>query len=107
MVCNDVEIEPGLQLLNGEYLQAGDAIRTDDARLDIRARGFWRNVRVTNPNNPHQVKKKIEKVYDAHEKEKNPKYGQRPSMLNTAHLLHLSTVLMGVWVKNVKFFTKD
>ena len=40
MVCNDVEIEPVLQEINGETLNRG-ANRAPDARLDISARGFW------------------------------------------------------------------
>ena len=39
MVCNDVEIEPVLQEINGETLNRG-ANRAPDARLDISARGF-------------------------------------------------------------------
>ena len=37
---NDVEIEPPLQPLNGEQLQG---LMSDEVRLDIRARGVWRN----------------------------------------------------------------
>ena len=55
-VCKDVESEPVLQELNNEQLPRG-AITSADARLDIRARGFWRrgqnaffDVRVTNVN---------------------------------------------------------
>ena len=40
MVCNDVQIEPVLQEINGEVLTPGTN-RAADARLDIHARGFW------------------------------------------------------------------
>ena len=40
MVCNDVQIEPVLQEINGEVLTPGKN-RAADARLDIHARGFW------------------------------------------------------------------
>ena len=40
-VCHNVAIEPHLQPLSGEILTHRSAITTDDARLDIRARGFW------------------------------------------------------------------
>ena len=40
MVCNDVEIEPVLQEINGEVLTPGTN-RAADARLDIHACGFW------------------------------------------------------------------
>lgn len=40
IVCNDVQIEPVLQEINGEVLTPGTN-RAVDARLDIHARGFW------------------------------------------------------------------
>ena len=40
-VCCDVEVEPSLQPLTGEVMQAG-VTKGDQARLDVRARGFWR-----------------------------------------------------------------
>ena len=40
MVCSDVEIEPVLQNISGEYLNRGSN-KAQDARLDIQARGFW------------------------------------------------------------------
>ena len=42
-ICKDVEIEPNLQPLSGESFENRDANQGDEARLDIRARGFWRN----------------------------------------------------------------
>ena len=56
MVCNDVDIEPVLQEINGEVLTPGTN-RAADARLDIHARSFWElqgsaffDVRVCYPN---------------------------------------------------------
>ena len=40
-VCTNVEIEPRLQPLDGENLQLRTANREDEARLDLRATGFW------------------------------------------------------------------
>ena len=40
MVCNDVQIEPVLQEINGEVLTPGTN-RAADARIDIHARDFW------------------------------------------------------------------
>ena len=40
-VCTNVEIEPRLQLLDGENLQLKTANCEDEARLDLRATGFW------------------------------------------------------------------
>lgn len=78
-VCNDVEIEPHLIPVNN-----------DEARLDIRARGFWRpgqsaffDVRVTNTNAASQVAMPIEKIYKKHENEKKKQYNDR--VLNNEH----------------------
>ena len=40
-VCTDVSTEPHLQLLTGEVFDRASTNTTDEARLDIRARGFW------------------------------------------------------------------
>ena len=40
-VCKDVEIEPKLTLLTDEELGSRNANTTNEARLDIRARGVW------------------------------------------------------------------
>ena len=42
-VCSDVCIEPSLQPLTGEALTFATATSEDEARLDIRAQGFWGN----------------------------------------------------------------
>ena len=44
MVCYDVEVEPGLQPVTGEELDRG-ANQSQDARLDVHARGFWERQR--------------------------------------------------------------
>ena len=56
-VCNDTEIEPQLQPLTGEVLNNRTANRSNEARLDIRARGVWErgqqaffDLRVFDPN---------------------------------------------------------
>ena len=56
----------------------------DDARLDIRARGFWRqgqnaffDVRVTNINCESQKNTKISTILTNHEQEKKAKYNRR------------------------------
>ena len=55
-VCSDVEVEKVLQDISEEQLSRGSN-RAQDARLDIRARGFWDSqsstffdVRVCHPN---------------------------------------------------------
>ena len=90
MVCNDVEIEPSLHPMNGETFESRDTNQGDDARLDIRARSFWRNgqsayfdVRVTNANNNCHINMPVNTIYEIHEKEKKRKYGKR--VMNIEH----------------------
>ena len=40
-VCHDVQVEPHLQPLSGELLHYKSAVHKVDARVDIRAAGFW------------------------------------------------------------------
>ena len=40
-VCPDVAIEPDLQLLSSETMQYHSANATDEAHLNVKARGFW------------------------------------------------------------------
>ncbi len=59
-VCHDVGVEPQLQPLSGENLSYSTANSDDQARLDVKARGFWGpqqqsayfDVRIFNPNTP-------------------------------------------------------
>ena len=44
-ICNDVEVEPYLEPLTGEVLRYKSANRSDEARSDVRIRGFWSNNR--------------------------------------------------------------
>jgi len=79
--CHNVATEPPLQPLNGETLSARSANTDDNARLDIRARGFWNNhqdaffdVRVFYPNAPSN---RSSDAYRRHEMAKKREYGQR------------------------------
>ena len=82
-VCNDVEVEPMLQPVSNEILPTSSA-KSDEARLDIRARGFWRNgqnaffdVRVTNPSSESLKNTTINNVLLKNEREKKRKYNSR------------------------------
>ena len=67
-VCNDVELEPQLQKVEGGTF-AKTANTSDEARLDIRARGFWRSgqnaffdIRVTNADCESQKGKSVKSI---------------------------------------------
>ena len=40
-VCTNVEVELQLQLLNNERFNHRSAVRSPEARLDLKAGGFW------------------------------------------------------------------
>ena len=80
----DVEVEPVLAPLTGEILQPRSAITTDDARSDIRARGFWCrqqnayfDIRVFYPHASSYLRKDISSLYSSIEMTKKREYGDR------------------------------
>ena len=77
------DLEAELQQVTGETLNRG-ANRAPDARLDIRARGFWKrqrsaffDVRVCHPNADSYREQNPEQIYKQHENEKKRQYGSR------------------------------
>ena len=82
-VCNDVQLEPPLQSTAG-YTFHRSANTRDDARLDVRTRGFWReaqnayfDIRLTNADNNSQRERNIEAVLKSHEQAKKLEYNRR------------------------------
>ena len=83
-VCNDVQLEPQLQPIPAGVKFRKSVNDKEDARVDIRARGFWRNgqnsffdVRVTNSDAESQKDKTIKSVLRTHEQEKKRTYNAR------------------------------
>ena len=83
-VSMDVEIEPQLQPVTSEILPGRCSNTSAEARLDIRARGFWRrgqnayfDVRVTNPDSASQVNSSIPAILRKHEESKKREYNER------------------------------
>ena len=85
-VCSDVEVEPRLQPLSGEQFLHASANRDAEARLDIKARGFWGgafecaffDVRVFNPRaRTNAAAPSTAAMYRRHEQMKRRAYGQR------------------------------
>ena len=82
-VKKDVSIEPHLVPLSGEQLNRG-ANLSDEARLDVSARGFWRDaqraffdVMVFNPFAPSHTQTSLQKAFEDIEKTKKRHYNQR------------------------------
>ena len=83
-ICKDVETESLLQQVTNKTNYKKTAILTDGARLDVRARGFWRHgqnaffdVRITNAECDSQVQKTVKSVLRKHENEKKNEYNRR------------------------------
>ena len=83
MVCNDVEVEPVLQEVNGEILNHGTD-KVLDARLDIHARGFcgrqrsaFFDVRVCHPNADSYRDLTPKQIWKNHKNEKKRQYAER------------------------------
>ena len=82
--CTDVESEPHLQPVTTEIFSGRSSNTSSEARLDIRARGFWRrgqnaffDVRVTNPDSASQVNSSIPAILRKHEEAKKREYNNR------------------------------
>lgn len=83
-VCKDVEEEPHLIPVTNEQFERRSANTADEARLDIKAKGFWQrgqtaffDVRVTHLNTSTQRGQTTSKIFRAHEMAKRREYLQR------------------------------
>ena len=84
-VCHDVCVEPPLQALSGEHLTHDTANREDNARLDVKTRGFrgtshqcaFFDVRVFDPNPESYHDFEMATCYRRHEGEKRHVYKNR------------------------------
>ena len=83
-VCSNVATEPHMQPLSGETFRLASTNTDDRARLDIRARDFWRSqqdaffdVRVFHANAPSNCSRSLSAAYKKHEDEKKRAYSQR------------------------------
>ena len=83
-VVQDVECEPPLQVVTNKQGYQASANLKDEARLDCRARGFWRlgqngyfDVRVTNADCASQQNSTVKSILQKHEKAKKREYNRR------------------------------
>ena len=83
-VCNDVEVEPHLQPVPAGVRFKPSVNVSDEARLDFRARGFWRSgqnsfydVCVTNAESTSQENRTVDAVLRTHETRKKTAYNNR------------------------------
>ena len=109
-VRHNVATEPSLQPVTGETFTARSANTDDNARLDIRARGFWNNsqdaffdVRVFYPNAPSS---RSTDAYKRHEQAKKREYGQRVREIECGVFTPLAFSTNGGMGKEAKTFYK-
>ena len=83
-VCKNVESEPHLLEITSESLNYATANTSDEARLDIKAQGFWQHgqvtyfdVRVTHVNAASQKQQPTAKIFRQHEQAKKREYLER------------------------------
>ena len=112
-VCHDVEKEPALQPLTGETIIPQSANRKDDARADIRTRGFWGrqqcaflDIRVLHPNAQSYRNTNIPALYRQHEQIKKREYGDRVRQVEMASFTPLVLTTTGGMGKETTTFYK-
>ena len=83
-ICNDVSVEPMPHELTGEEFTEKSSIKTSEARLDVKARGFLQagqlaffDIRVFNPMAKRYANQILKKSYETNEAEKKRKYNER------------------------------
>ena len=83
-VCKNVQVEPHLQPLDNEVMNLKSATTSSDARLDVKAGGFWSrgvtaffDVRVSHVNSKTNQGKPSAAIFKEKESEKKRKYQQR------------------------------
>ena len=83
-VCVDVQVEPHLLPVTKEQFKPRSANTSDEARLDIGAKGFWRqgetaffDVRVTHVNSKSSQNLKTTVMSHKHEQAKKLEYLER------------------------------
>ena len=81
-VCSDMRVEPSLEPLTGEEFYYRTANWSEEARLDVSARGIWQSyqkvfldIRVFNPLAKRYGS--VAQAFATNEKEKKRAYGQR------------------------------
>ena len=82
--CKNVQVEPHLQPLDNEVMNLKSTTTSSDARLDVKAGGFWSrgvtaffDVRVSHVNSKTNQGKPTAAIFKEQESEKKRKYQQR------------------------------
>ena len=113
-IWRDVDIEPQLLPVTGETFENGTANTSNEARVDIKSRGFWVrgqqtffDVRVFDPNANRYLNKALPQCYIQYEKEKKRQYNDRVLEIYPGSFTPLSSQFMEEWEENVARFLTD
>lgn len=113
-VVSDVEIEPKLLPLDNECLSGRTANRQPEARLDIRAGGFWTrqqdaffDVRVTHPKASLLSRSEALDQLKSNEREKKRQYGERVNEVDRGAFTPLVFGTNGMAGKECTAFLKN
>ena len=112
-VSRDVEREPPLQPVINREGYPRTAILDDDARLDVRARGFWRDgqnayfdIRITDVDSVSQENVPLKSVLRKHEMEKKRNYNRRVMEVEHGTFTPLVFSTSGVMAHECSIFHK-
>ena len=112
-VVHDVECEPSLQPVVNKSGYRPSAILEDEARLDIRARGFWRqgqnsyfDVCVTNADCSSQRDSTVKSILRNHEQRKKRGYNRRVMEVEHGSFTPLIFTTTGVMSHECSIFHK-
>ena len=90
VACNDVKVEPELTTLTGEQFKLKTTNTSDDARVDVSARGFWTrgkkvyvDVKIFNPLAKTYSTSTLQAAHRSNEQSKKRNYNQR--IINVEH----------------------
>lgn len=112
-VCSDVQVEPPLQPVPNGITFHRSANVTADARLDVRARGFWRDgqnaffdIRTTNADNASQQNRQLTSILRTHEQEKKGQYNARIMEIEQGTFTPIVVTVKGVVGQEASRFHK-
>ena len=112
-VCYDIKIEPQLTPLTGEKLSHKSSNQSDDARLDVPARGFsqrggkaFLDIRVYNPLAKSYSSQDLNAAHRRNETEKKRQYGDRIRQIEHASFNPLVFTCFGGMAWECQMFNK-
>lgn len=111
---SDVEIEPRLLPCEGEHLAGRTVNRSPEARLDVRARGFWSrqqdaffDVRITHPAASLLSRSGVLSQLKTHERSKKTQYGPRVTNIQRGSFTPLVFATNGMSGPETTIFLKS